>query len=107
MFLVWCQSRRAAVTSPDPPARTARAGPPYPDSARTMPSADTTGDVYTSFPSPPHDQSSFPVAGSNPFTFSGTVRISSSRPPTLATTGVLHDPTQLELPAVPGFPPGS
>src|SRR5882724_8722333 len=91
----WYQSR-LDVTSPLPPAGTARAAPPYPASATTTPSAETTEAYSTLSPSgltrPSHDQSSFPVAGSKPLTLPGTVRSNSSCPSTVATIGVLQDP---------------
>ena len=47
-----------------------------------------------------------PLFGSKPFTFCGTLRISSTRLPTLAIIGVLHEPTQ-SLFVIPSLPPGS
>src|SRR5262245_26378215 len=106
MPLVWCQRRCVSVTLPVPPALTASAAPPYPDSTTTTPSCEQTGEVYTSLPRPSHDHSSLPVFGSKPLTFSGTPSTNSSWPSTRMTSGVLHEPSHSVF-FVPNMPPGS
>src|SRR5262245_39352949 len=75
--------------------------------ATTIPSGDTTGDVYTRSVSPAQLHNSLPVFGSKAFTFLGTLRINSSRPFTFAMTGVLHEPTHGSPFFSPGCPPDS
>src|SRR5262249_54553699 len=75
--------------------------------ATTIPSGEHTGDAYTRSPRPSHHHNSLPVFGSNPFTFFGTPRMSSSRSPTRTMIGVHQEPSHSFGPTTPDLPPGS
>src|SRR5688500_4399938 len=108
-----CQSRFFCVMSPSPPSLKPIALPAYPAIATpTLPPPSgwsaTSTSLYARSPAPSPHPCFFPVFGSYALTRCAMITSTCSRPSTLVTSGVLHDPIQSPVSRLlSSAPPGS